>query len=224
VSVIGAILPGTVVALDAFGDGDADGLVPEEEAALGRAVDSRRREFATGRSLARRALASLGVPHVAIPRGADREPIWPPAIAGSITHCAGYCAAAVARRDAIATLGIDAEIHDALPTGVIRIVARDEEREWIDARRGDGLHWDRVLFSAKESVFKAWFPIARRWLGFADASVRFDPDRDAFCARLVTERVAIGGRETTCFDGRYLVDRGYVWTAVAIDTTGGTYA
>jgi 4'-phosphopantetheinyl transferase EntD len=217
VSVISAILPGAAVALDTFGELEEASLLPEEAAALGSAAEPRRREFMAGRSLARGALADLGFRGVAVLRGADREPLWPDGVVGSITHCKGYCAAVAARASCVAAVGIDAEIDDDLPNGVLRIVARDEERDWIDARRGDGMHWDRLLFSAKESIFKAWFPIARRWLGFADATVSFDADRGRFSARLVAQRLVVNGCETDRVEGRYLLHRGYVFTSVAVE-------
>ena len=84
-------------------------LWPEEAAAVQHAVEKRRREFAVGRMLARAALAAIGDPPSAIPTGNHREPVWPAGIVGSITHCAGYCAAAVARDAMVVALGIDAE-------------------------------------------------------------------------------------------------------------------
>ena len=87
-----------------------------------------------------------------------------------MTHCAGYRAAAVARSGDLAAVGIDAEPHAPLPPDVLELVARPEERVELTAleeARPD-LHWDRILFSAKEAVFKAWFPLTRRWLDFTD--------------------------------------------------------
>src|SRR5207302_1592308 len=84
---------------------------------------------------------------------------------------------------AVEVRGIDAEIHDELPEGVLGRISLPEEREWLEARAGDETSWDTVLFSAKESVFKAWFPLARRWLGFEDAHVDLAPEEGAFQAR-----------------------------------------
>jgi 4'-phosphopantetheinyl transferase EntD len=92
---------------------------------------------------------------------------------------------------------------------VLRLVAGDEEREWLDSAAGPEC-WDRILFSAKESVFKAWFPLAGRWLGFKDALVTFDPDTGSFAARLLVPG------PVTRFDGRFTVRDGLVLTAVAV--------
>lgn len=71
-------------------------LFPEEAVAVASAVTKRREEFAAGRAAARRALAALGVPAAPLPRGERRAAVWPKGFVGSITHCAGFCAAAAA--------------------------------------------------------------------------------------------------------------------------------
>jgi 4'-phosphopantetheinyl transferase EntD len=161
---------------------DTPALLPEERGFLARAVPTRILEFTTGRSCARAALAQLGCPPVAIAIGDQREPIWPPGFIGSITHCKGHCAAAVARWDphtahAIASLGLDAEPALPLPEDVAGMVCSDGERKWIEQHRQDRLPWDRVVFSAKESVFKCIFPITRQFLDFHDVELTFVGER-----------------------------------------------
>jgi 4'-phosphopantetheinyl transferase EntD len=213
--VIRELLPEGVAAVEVRGDDSDGGLLPEEEAVLDRASEKRRREFATGRSCARRALAELRFPPAPILPGPDREPSWPPGAVGSITHCRDYCAAAVAPASRFSSIGIDAEVHDELPEGVLERISLPEERAWLEARAGDGTRWETVLFSAKESVFKAWFPLARRWLGFEDARVELAPS-GTFHARLLVPGPAIRGRRVTGFDGRYFVGDGLVLTAVVV--------
>ena len=95
--MISEILPAGVECAEAFGDPPEAALFPAEEALLARAVQKRRREFATGRHCARSALGALGVGPAPILPGQAGAPQWPSGIVGSITHCAGYRAAAVAR-------------------------------------------------------------------------------------------------------------------------------
>jgi 4'-phosphopantetheinyl transferase EntD len=76
--------------------------------------------------------------------------------------------------------------------------------------------WDRLLFSAKESVYKAWFPLAGRWLGFADAVITLTPAAGIFSARLLVNGPVVAGRAVTGFTGRWLVRRGLIVTAVAL--------
>jgi 4'-phosphopantetheinyl transferase EntD len=216
--LIEEILPAEVAAAEAFEDAADAVLYAEEQHAIDRAVDKRRREFATGRVCARRALARLGVPPAPIPPGARGAPQWPLGVVGSITHCAGYRAAAVARANDVATVGIDAEPHDALPAGVFGVIATAEERGELAtlARDAPGVCWDRVLFSAKEAVYKAWFPLTGRWLGFKDATITLHRD-GAFTARLLVAGPMLGGpAPLSAFAGRWLVRDGLLATAIAV--------
>ena len=106
-------------------------LFPAEEAAIARAVAKRRSEFATGRACARAALAKLGLPPVPIVPGLRGAPQWPAGVTGSITHCAGYRASAVARLTDVAGIGLDAEPNDALPGGVLERIAVAQEQAWL---------------------------------------------------------------------------------------------
>jgi 4'-phosphopantetheinyl transferase EntD len=210
------ILPPPVVTAELLGE-DVDAfLLPEEEAVLGQVAEKRSREFMAGRTCARRALARLGMSPVPILPGPSRQPLWPRGVVGSITHCPGYTAAAVSFLDRMATIGIDAEPHAALPYGVLDKVSREEERAWVRLLSGTGICWDRVLFCAKEAVYKAWFPIVGVWLGFEDALITVNPESGTFHARLRVPGPTIGDRTITGFDGRYVVVDELVLAAVTV--------
>jgi 4'-phosphopantetheinyl transferase EntD len=213
--VIEEILPRRVKVAEAYLDAAPSRLMAEEQATVLHAVPRRRREFATARACARSALAELGVPAASIPMGAHGEPCWPAGAIGSITHCNGYRACAVALADEYLAIGIDAEPHAPLPAGIEPVIARSDERRRLrvlSAQMPD-LHWDRLLFSAKESIYKAWFPRARRTLGFEDASVVLDANGGTFTATLtVGDREHTGARAE--LHGRWLVRDGYILTAV----------
>jgi 4'-phosphopantetheinyl transferase EntD len=216
--MIEAILPCEVVSADTREDPSDAMLFPEEEARLARAVEKRRREFTTARVCARRAMAKLGVPAAPVLPGPHGEPRWPDGVVGSMTHCAGYRAAALARAAEVVTIGIDTEPNDVLPEGVLRHIATEDEESWVSElmRARPEVYWDRLLFSAKESVYKAWFPLAQRWLGFHDAVVTVDPIGGTFEARLLVPGPTVAGRPLTAFRGRWLVRDGLVLTAIAI--------
>jgi 4'-phosphopantetheinyl transferase EntD len=216
--LIEQILPVGVSSADAFEDPPDAMLFPEEAAIVAKAVAKRRREFTTARSCARRALAALGVPPGPILSGERGAPQWPPGTVGSITHCAGYRAAAVARSRDMTAIGLDAEPHGALPAGVLDVVAAACERaRLLDlAAAAPGVCWDRVLFSAKESVYKAWFPLARRMLGFHEADVTIHAGDGTFDARLLVPAPLVGSFPLTGFTGRWLVRDGLVLTAIAM--------
>jgi 4'-phosphopantetheinyl transferase EntD len=216
--VLDEIVPPAVVAVEAFEDPPDAGLYPQEEALLRKAVTSRRLEFGTARWCARRALAKLGLPAAPILPGPRREPNWPDGVTGSMTHCPGYRAAALAHSTDIATIGIDAEPDGPLPDGIQDRIASPEELSALAelAAAAPGTSWDKLLFSAKESTYKAWFPLAQCWLGFMDASVGFDPAAGTFIARLLVPGPVLAGRQLTEFHGRWLARNGLVVTAIAV--------
>ncbi len=75
-----------------------------------------------------------------------------------------------------------------------------------------GVSWDRLLFSAKESVYKAWFPLTGQWLGFPDARIAVQAD-GTFFARLRVPWPAAAGRPLAGFEGRWLARDGLIVTA-----------
>jgi 4'-phosphopantetheinyl transferase EntD len=215
--LIEAVVPGSACA-ELFCDAPESAMFPVEAAMVAGAVAERRREFGTVRWCARRALRRLGAPTVPILPDADRVPRWPAGVVGSMTHCEGYRAAAVARSDELGGIGIDAEPHGPVSVEALELLLRDEERAALrtlaDAACGL-LHWDRITFCAKEAVFKAWFPLTRRWLDFDEVSTTVDPD-GTFAARLVVRGVSDGDRELEAFTGRWVVDRGLVVAGTSI--------
>ena len=216
--MIEEILPPGVAAAEAFGDTAPALLFPAEEAAIARAVAKRRSEFATGRACARAALAKLGLPPVPIVPGPRGAPQWPPGVTGSITHCAGYRASAVARLADVASLGLDAEPNAPLPDGVLERIAVPQEQAWLPglAAAVPGVSWDRLLFCAKESVYKAWFPLTRRWLGFEQAAITVDPQAGTFTAELLEPAEALDGRRLASFAGRWLARDGLMLAAITV--------
>jgi 4'-phosphopantetheinyl transferase EntD len=216
--MLGTILPSGVEAAEVFGGESDDGeLFPEEAALVARATEKRRREFTGVRVCARLALARAGVRPAPIIPGPSGSPQWPAGIVGSMTHCDGYRAAAVGRADAFAAIGIDAEPHKLLPGGVLPRVASESERTALAglAAVAPEVCWDRILFSAKESVYKAWFPATGQRLGFSDADVELDVT-GSFAAHLIVPGPMIGGRLVETYDGFWAVGRGLVVTAVAV--------
>ncbi|MBO0804550.1 MAG: 4'-phosphopantetheinyl transferase superfamily protein [Nocardiopsaceae bacterium] len=221
--MIDQILPPEVAATEAFSDPPDVSLFPEEEEAIARAVDKRRREFSTARACARESLARLGIPPVPIIRGPGGAPRWPDGVIGSITHCSGYRACAVARTRDVTSIGIDAEPNGATPDGVLRTVSDQAERTHLATLAADepGIHWDRLLFSAKESVYKTWFPLTGRWLGFGDASISIDRETGTFTARLLVPGPVVNGSQRDSFEGRWIVRDGLIVTAITI--SGGDH-
>jgi 4'-phosphopantetheinyl transferase EntD len=219
-AVIAELLPPEAAVVDTRGPLPGERLLPEEEPLVARAVPKRREEFTTVRACARQALGRLGLPPVPLLSGEKREPLWPAGVVGSLTHCAGYRAAAVAWATDLAGVGIDAEPHDTLPDGVLVRVSLPAERRHLRGLPA-GVHWDRLLFSAKESVYKVWYPLARCWLDFSEARLEFapgpDPTRGAFTAELLVPGLPpVDGRQLRVLPGRYAVGGGLLATAISL--------
>ncbi|MHA6799232.1 4'-phosphopantetheinyl transferase family protein [Bounagaea algeriensis] len=212
--MIEKVLPPGVAAAETTADAEKAHLFPEEEQAIARAVAERRREFTTGRWCARLAMARLGIAPLPVPRGHRGMPVWPPDVLGSITHCTGFRAAAVARSEQLPDvlgIGIDAEPHDALPGGVFDVITTTRDRALLHelSLQDSSFHWGRVLFCAKEAVFKAWYPATHRWLEFDEADI--DLHERGFTARLL--RAPDHG---TRIEGRWFVENGLVLTALLL--------
>jgi 4'-phosphopantetheinyl transferase EntD len=202
---------------------DPPGLapLPEEEPLIAKSVAKRRNEFITVRYCARIALGELGLPPVPILKGDKGEPCWPDGVVGSLTHCTGYRGAVVGRSAAVRSVGIDAEPHDTLPHGVLDAISLPEERGEIPQVMSADLHWDRILFCAKEATYKAWFPLTKRWLGFEDAHITFEADgpgsaTGGFVSRILIDGEALTGPPLTALRGRWAVERGLVLTAIVL--------
>jgi 4'-phosphopantetheinyl transferase EntD len=156
-------------------------LLPQEWAYIRGAVPARRAEFGTARVLARRALAALGLAGVALNPGRDRAPTWPAGVVGSITHTRGYCAVVLGRSPPLRSVGIDAEELRALDPGVVAMVLRPDERDWL-REQPRTLQEDLavIFFSAKEAYYKCQYPLSETFLDFQDVQVNMDLDAGRF--------------------------------------------
>jgi enterobactin synthetase component D len=160
-------------------------LHPDEAGVLGSsAVERRRRSFALGRAAAREALAQLGAAAVAIGQGPGGEPLWPRGVVGAITHTGDLAIAIAGWQRDYAGLGVDLEqLSPGISPRAARRICTPAEFNWIESV--DQRRYGTMLFSAKEAVFKALYPIERVWLGFGDAELRWRAERCAFEARLL---------------------------------------
>lgn len=176
--------PGAAVALWTGGEQVPD-LFPGESQAVQNSVKKRRVEFARGRACARFALGKLGASPRPILVGPDREPVWPPGFLGSITHCEGLVAAIASRTEGARSLGLDAEPLEPLPPEVLPLIARPRERKTALSAPMRGADPGKVLFSVKESIYKAAFPLTRSYLDFLDVELTLRPEEGRFTASAV---------------------------------------
>ena len=144
-------------------------LHPLEEEALGIvASEKRKMDFRLGRAAAHKALSRIGISEDApILRGEHREPLWPDGVVGSIAHASSFGIAAVARKSTVSALGVDIQkIEERYTDHLIARFADPDEFEWVRSNPAKQTERAVRLFSAKESVFKALYPIGRVWFAF----------------------------------------------------------
>lgn len=215
-TLLSSITPQGCESVEAWGFAPEDVLLAGELDAVRNATPKRRQEFTAGRFCARGALQKFGVPPLPIPQGLYREPLWPTGFVGSITHSFGYAAAVVARKTTLQSVGIDVEPREDLPTGVLDLIATTRDRRHMESlpRR---MCWDRLLFSVKESVFKAWFPLTHCWLDFDDVHVTFGWDIDSFTANIEPRSIRISAGCPSVIHGRYNTSCRYVCSVASCD-------
>jgi 4'-phosphopantetheinyl transferase EntD len=223
-TLMSSVLPstGTLASAELYSDPPGLAPMPDEEPLIARSVAKRRNEFITVRHCARLALGELGFPPVPILKGDKGEPCWPDGVVGSLTHCMGYRGAVVGRGPTVRSVGVDAEPHDVLPDGVLDAISLEAERREMEAMAtlSAGVHWDRILFCAKEATYKAWFPLTKRWLGFEDAHITFDVDGSGtggtFESAILIDGATLSGPPLTSLAGRWSVERELVLTAIVL--------
>ena len=191
-------------------------LFDEEAKAVGNAVARRRHEFIGGRILARRAMTRLGVAPQGVPAGQDRAPIWPAGLVGSITHTGKWCAAVVARAQEIRSVGVDVADVRSVGPELWPILCTSSEREWLSTLPPEKQSLGATaLFSAKESVFKAQYPLTRRMLGYQAVEIRIGRDWSSWHGELLDPADA-SDCDLTVFEGRLFIGNEMLATSVVI--------
>lgn len=211
--VIERIFGPRVCVAECYGDALTASLFSSELRTLGQVGPRRLAEFRTGRACARSALSRLGATTGPIDRQRDGSPCWPPGVVGAITHCNGYRAAAVAHGSHITHVGLDAELAVPLPAGLLRRIASEDEARQLDTLpRGDDVAWDRLLFSAKEAVYKACTDLHLSSLDYSDRVVMIHADGsfDGFV------RGFEGEESFRRLTGRWVIEDGYLGTGIAV--------
>ncbi len=192
-------------------------------ARLGPAQPKRRMQFLAGRVCARGAIERIrpNLSTWALPQDGDGCPMWPQELVGSISHSANVATAAVALRSDARGLGVDVEpvMSREAAADVAPLVASDDETRRVAQTAGLGrLEALTLVFSAKESLFKALFPPTRRHFDYLDCEVvRLDLEARVLFLTFKPPFDAVFGAGE--FSGRYALADGDVWTGVLVPTT-----
>ncbi len=133
--------------------------------ALSRAAAPRQAQFLAGRCAARLALAAIGADHRSPPRGAGGQPCWPAGVFGAISHSGSRAVCAVGREGPLG-LDIESPLSADAAEELAPLVGSDEEWALLAALpRGVAV---ALLFSAKESLYKALNPRLQRYIDFSE--------------------------------------------------------
>ena len=160
-------VPGIVIGDRLILPGDDRALLPEEAVASGSAKG--RQASGAARIVARELLARAGYGRCGIPKLPSGAPIWPTEMVGSLGHDSDVAVAAVAPRREFSNIGIDIEPAEALPFDFLKIIATPSERSILTTYSYGG----RLLFAAKEAVYKAVAALDHVFLNHQDVEVDF---------------------------------------------------
>ena len=191
-------------------------LSEEEEACVANAVEKRQREFRSGRHAAKAALLQLGLEEDInlLPVAGGKRPEWPVGYVGSITHTAGFCAAAVASQAHYRAIGIDVEPRTPLNPNILSRICTEREQAWIAQQPDDHLKpdWGKTIFCIKETLYKVFNPIHDVFLGFQEADVQLSPQDGSFTANIHQREKGI----ECCYRGRFSVDDRYIYASTLL--------
>jgi len=205
-----------VIALRATQEMWEGDLYPEEQECISKAVLKRRREFTAGRLCAREVLFRLGVDNFPLLVGPGRAPRWPENIVGSISHCHNLCVVAAAKDKGIKGLGVDVEVAGPLEISVKNLVCSEKEKQWIaDTPPLIVADLAKIIFSAKESLYKCLFPFTRTPLDFMDVQIVLNTQTGEFEVELFNEQAADYVKQYN-LSGRYFCSDDYIFTGVEI--------
>ncbi|HEU4842782.1 MAG TPA: 4'-phosphopantetheinyl transferase superfamily protein [Burkholderiaceae bacterium] len=188
-------------------------------------VAKRQAEFIAGRICAQAALTEYGGDGHCVAIGSHRQPLWPAGLIGSITHNGQYAAALVCPSHALLGVGIDIEsvVSDEARQAMTELVVSPEEAHFLRGAAGT-LGFDCLLtlvFSAKESFFKAAFAQVKEYFDFdAVRVIAIDPARAAIslrCVRTLCPRLPEGRVVEARFE---LLDSATILTAVLLGREG----
>ena len=184
-------------------------VFPEEETLISQAMEKRKGEFRAGRHCAHTAMQKLGGPGRPILRDDKRAPVWPTGFLGSISHTSDFCLAACASSEQLVGLGVDVEPLAPLKQGVDRYIHSTAENAFMQSHP----HLpERLIFSAKESLYKCFYPLLKRYVGFHAVEIIVDSINEQFRYRPSNCTTDVPFPSHLRFYGRFLITTDHLLT------------
>lgn len=216
-SPLSRILPTEIEVFDDSVPTENSNLFPDEYNLTNKMCEKRRREFITGRTGARTIIERMGLEPVPILMDNRGAPQWPPNVVGSISHTSTRCIAACGYEKDFASIGVDIEDNLPITEGTLRLVASDIEIEMLDGIVSD-IALGTLLFSIKESVYKAQYGLTKTWLDFPDVSIHLEPDMGIFHAQIKKD-VSFSPAAYDALKGYFCLEKSFIFTAIALRHT-----
>ena len=169
----------------------------------------RKNAFTSGRYAAHLAQNELGLEPSEIP-ALGRRPIWPVGQVGAITHSTKYAAAIVS--EDLFSVGLDVERLGRIKEKLYHKLFTAAELDAINQMAGSEM--ESVIFSAKESIFKAIYSIVQRYVNFQEVELVLKPENSSFSVNYIGKNMAsLQNLETI---GYWSVFKDHVLTVVEI--------
>tara|TARA_R110002033_G_scaffold156232_1_gene192529 strand:+ start:2861 stop:3595 length:735 start_codon:yes stop_codon:yes gene_type:complete len=213
--------PGICYQCNFYPNGYSDSIVKQLlgehlHISLGRAVIKRRAEFVAGRYLARKALIALNASTTIVETGANREPLWPSAYVGSISHSNEFAICAVANKNDVKTIGIDVENFFDIKVAreIINNVLIESEHMLVGTLGEPNPIVLTIIFSAKESLFKALYSEVGHFFDFDAAQIEvIDFQTGKFKIKLV-KKLGSTLPAGSSFEGTFEISKNQVFTTI----------
>ena len=196
-------------------------LIAECSIDLPKATNKRQAEFLAARLCARKALSiQTGTASLPTQQADSRIPLWPAQSCGSMSHSHSLAAALVGDSHAWQGFGLDIE----KPLKLMRaqrlaqsILTVDEHNRFADLDSTEQALYLTLVFSFKESLFKALNPLTGSYFGFQDAQVVALSTATSGHARLrLAKDLAADWPAGTELEGQFSQLHGSVLTLVSI--------
>jgi enterobactin synthetase component D len=179
----------------------------KEEFLLGRLCASKAHELCTGKKL------------LELKAYEDRAPAWPSDVVGSISHNQYWVGSAVAKKSELLGVGIDFEVMGRTKIELARQIKNGKDLTTHPDFSAEELL--TLIFSCKESLYKALYPSVKKFFGFEAAAVReVNLDQQTFMIELITQLSSdFSPNKRATFEGRFAIDQNSCLTVIEIPHT-----
>lgn len=184
---------------------------------LHRSVVKRQAEYLAGRYVAKLALSALGIENTTVSTGIDRAPSWPIAINGSISHTHNTAYSAVGTTADFDYIGIDFEefISPSTSEDIASTIINPHEQIQLTSYHLKFEIMLTLIFSAKESLFKALYPQVNEYFDFSAAEIVSITEKDNQFIIQLTRSLCLSLPKGKRFKGYFELMDNHVLTIIA---------